>query len=45
MNCEALLKEKFEIIVILEGTIESTGQSSKSRKPMIENYPKIIRFA
>lgn len=28
MSSEAMMREKFEIIVILEGTIESTGQSS-----------------
>lgn len=27
MSSEDLLKEKFEIVAILEGTVESTGQS------------------
>ncbi|XP_017488949.1 PREDICTED: G protein-activated inward rectifier potassium channel 3-like [Rhagoletis zephyria] len=31
MNCEAMMKEKFEIVVILEGTVESTGQSVQAR--------------
>ncbi|KAI2804154.1 Inward rectifier potassium channel [Blomia tropicalis] len=31
MNCEAMMREKFEIVVILEGTVESTGQSVQAR--------------
>lgn len=31
MNADEMVKEKFEIIVILEGTIESTGQSIQAR--------------
>ena len=31
MNAMELMREKFEIIVILEGTVESTGQSIQAR--------------
>lgn len=29
MNVDDMTREKFEIIAILEGTVESTGQTSK----------------
>ena len=33
MSADAMMREKFEIIVILEGTVESTGQSSNNNAP------------
>lgn len=30
-SCDALIREKFEVVVILEGTVESTGQSIQAR--------------
>lgn len=31
LNADTLMREKFEIVVILEGTVESTGQSIQAR--------------
>ncbi|XP_076327085.1 G protein-activated inward rectifier potassium channel 3-like [Tachypleus tridentatus] len=37
MGAEDMMKDKFEIIVILEGTIESTGQSFQARSSYLPN--------
>lgn len=31
MNADEMCREKFEVVVILEGTVESTGQSVQAR--------------
>lgn len=37
LSASDLLQEKFEIVVILEGTIESTGQSTQARSSYLAN--------
>ncbi|CBY11348.1 unnamed protein product [Oikopleura dioica] len=37
MSCTDMMAEQFEIIVILEGVVESTGQSSQARTSYLNN--------
>jgi len=36
-SCTDMMAEQFEIIVILEGVVESTGQSSQARTSYLNN--------
>ncbi|KAL1483052.1 hypothetical protein MTO96_002125 [Rhipicephalus appendiculatus] len=42
MSAEDVLREKFEIVVILEGTIESTGQSIQARSSYLPS--ELLKF-
>ncbi|KAL3196510.1 hypothetical protein MRX96_045197 [Rhipicephalus microplus] len=51
MSAEDVLREKFEIVVILEGTIESTGQSIQARSSYLPSellwghrFEQLVRF-
>ncbi|XP_023243770.1 G protein-activated inward rectifier potassium channel 3-like [Centruroides sculpturatus] len=51
MSAEDILKDSYELVVILEGTIESTGQSIQARSSYIPNeilwghrFEQVVRF-
>lgn len=44
LSASDMLQERFEIVVILEGTIESTGQTTQARSSYLASEVNIIYF-